>query len=232
VGIEFVPGVELSVESKKGPMHLLGLWLRDNPPILSKALDRLNEGRSERNALMAEKLRKLGMDISLAEIEDKAAGGTVGRPHMAMLLLEKGHVASVDDAFARFLGARGKAYVPKAKLSPEQALDILHREQATPILAHPYILNMRDHALADLLLELKDQGLEGIEAYYTEHGPNRTQRYLSLANQLGLVVAGGSDFHGDLKPGLRLGRGRGELYVPTKVLDDLKAHRAARGQWT
>jgi hypothetical protein len=160
------------------------------------------------------------------------AGGTVGRPHFAQLLLERGIVTSIEEAFRVWLGNHGKVYVPKVKLGPAEAIELLRGEGATTVLAHPYMLRAGGQRLIELLLELKAMGLEGLEAYYTEHSPTQTREYLEIAEKHGFVVAGGSDFHGGIKPDIGLGTGRGKLHVPREVYDQLCAYRTRQGLWT
>ena len=227
-GVEVVPGCELSVGEGKQSMHILGLFLPDDPARLAKTLDFVISARMGRNQKIVDKLNELGVDITLDEIKAEA-GGTVGRPHFAKVLLKKGVVSSFQQAFDVWIGNEGKAYVPRTRLSPAQAFEVLAAEGATPVLAHPYILGLKPHELDARVAELKELGLEGIEAYYTEHSQSQTEQYKGLAKKHGLVITGGSDFHGAPKPLVALGTGRGSLRVPDQVLENLKAHRRAKG---
>jgi predicted metal-dependent phosphoesterase TrpH len=173
-------------------------------------------------------LCKQGFEISQEELEAKASG-TVGRPHMAQVLVEKGYTDSVEHAFQNFLGPKGAAFVPKAKLSAPQAMDVLKAESATVILAHPGLLQLDDNSLDRLVRELASQGLDGLEVHYPEHDAAQTAFYLELAARHGLAVSGGTDFHGQVKPGLELGTGYGDFGVPVSVLEGLKARRQSRG---
>ncbi|MCK9239605.1 PHP domain-containing protein [Desulfocurvus sp.] len=228
-GLEVIAGCELAVTAPSGFMHILGLYLPERPAHLEAGFAWLNERRASRNARIVEKLRALGIDVTYERVLEIAGEGTVGRPHLALALMEAGAAASVQDAFDRYLGSSGRAYLPKDKFSPARALELLRAEGATPILAHPYTLELEGPALRALLAELKELGLEGIEVHYTEHTRTQTAAYLALAAELGLLVSGGSDFHGAVKPAIALGRGRGGLHVPYKVLADIKAHRRAQG---
>ncbi|WP_029893477.1 PHP domain-containing protein [Desulfohalovibrio reitneri] len=227
-GVDFVPGVELSVRDESGAYDLLGLWVPTRAPALERALEELNLARAERNTAIVDKLAGLGLDVSLREVVDLAEG-TVGRPHMARLLVDKGYARSIPEAFDLYLGTRGKAYVPKAVLTPAEAIGLLKDEGATVLLAHPAIYDLHVRDIEALCARLKEYGLDGLEAYYSEHTRNKTYEYLCLAKRLDMVVGGGSDYHGSVKPNLRLGRGKGFLEVPDSVLDNLKAYRAARG---
>ncbi|WP_028588440.1 PHP domain-containing protein [Desulfocurvus vexinensis] len=228
-GVEVIAGCELSVTSPSGFMHLLGLFLPERPARLEEGFVWLNERRASRNTRIVDKLRALGMDVTYERVLEIAGEGTVGRPHLALAIMEAGAASSVQEAFDRYLGSTGRAYLPKDKFTPAKALEILRAEGATTILAHPYTLELDGPALRALLVELKDLGLDGIEAHYTEHTRSQTEAYLALAAELDLVVSGGSDFHGAVKPAIALGRGRGGLSVPYKVLEDIKTHRRTRG---
>ncbi|MGE4553382.1 MAG: PHP domain-containing protein [Desulfovibrionaceae bacterium] len=230
LGIEVIPGCELSVGEGKRSMHIVGLWLPEHPGALQARLDFVLEARASRNAKIVAKLRDLGIDITLAEIEAEAQG-TVGRPHFAKVLVRKGAANSIQDAFDRLVGNDGKAYVPRVRLTPEEGIRLLSGEGAMPVLAHPYLYALSDADLDETVARFKSYGLEAIEAYYTEHSQAQTAFYKALAERHGLLVSGGSDFHGDPKPWCKIGIGRGSLRVPDAVLDAMKAHRRSRGQW-
>jgi len=227
--LEFIPGCELSVQFK-GMTHILGLWLQRDAPVLNDAFVFLQKKRKQRNVLIIEKLNRLGIDITYAEVQKKAKG-TIGRPHIAQVLTEKKVTRSVQEAFEVFLNNKGKAYVPKEKFSPEQAIKLLKQEQATVILAHPFSLNLSPLDLEKELIYLKELGLDGIEAFYSEHSPELTQTYLHLAQKLDLQVSGGSDFHGQNKPHIKLGVGKNNLNLSYVLVQRLKEYRAKQGLW-
>lgn len=229
LGIELIRGCELSVKHETGFMHIVGLFLPDNPEKLLEKMRWLNEHRVSRNAKILEKLEGLGKHISYEELEKKAAGGTIGRPHIALLLKEKGYVESVEEAFRKCIGDFAPAYVPKVELTPQEAIELLKSENATVILAHPCTLRLSYEEMYHELKELMGYGLDGLECYYTDHSTKNTLEFTSLANRLGLVASGGSDFHGEVKPDIRLGVGRGTLSIPDDVLEKLRAHRAKQG---
>ncbi|WP_243544765.1 PHP domain-containing protein [Pseudodesulfovibrio tunisiensis] len=229
-GIEVIPGCELSVTSPKGAgwLHIVGLWIPENPEKLEAAFEWVIEGRANRNHEIADRLRHLGVNIRYEDVVARATG-TVGRPHFAQELMHLGVVSSINEAFHEWLGENGKAYVPKRKLSPEQAISVLLEEGATPILAHPFILGLQGDQMETAVRELVDLGLEGIEVHYTEHDSADTDRFMALAEKFNLLVSGGSDFHGTVKPDIKLGVGRGDLNVPDELLERMKAHRRAKG---
>jgi hypothetical protein len=226
-GIEVVAGVELSVADGDHSIHLLGLFLPDRPGRLAEALAYLRQRRHNRNHLILEKLRELGIGIDY-EAVTSLAQGAVGRPHIAQAMVSMGAVTSFKEAFTRYLGSHGRAYVPKDKLTLENAMALLHEEGALTVLAHPYMLGLAGPVLAEAVSRYRDAGLDAIEAFYTEHSQAQTLEYLALARRFGLAVSGGSDFHGAAKPDVDLGRGRGTLRVDITVLDALKARLVRR----
>lgn len=229
-GLEVIPGVELTVRSELGSLDILGYWVPTGQSGLTQALEYLNLQRAERNREIAGKLQSLGLDVSYEEIEAKAGGGTIGRPHIAQVLLDKGYVRTLQEAFDRYIASGGKAYVPKVVLSPEDAVRLLKAEGATVCLAHPKIYRKVDMAaLEDFLTRMKPLGLDGLEARYSEHSPEDNRAYENLAAKLGMVTCGGSDFHGAVKPLISLGKGKGDLFVSYSVLQALKDLRRSQG---
>jgi len=225
LGVDVVPGVELSVADGDKSIHVLGLFLSDHPGPLAEALADLREKRHHRNRLILEKLAQLGIPIAYEDVQ-ALARGTVGRPHIAQVMLARGAVTSLKEAFSRYLGNHGRAYVPKEKLELGRAFDLLHAEGALVILAHPYMLGQNGRALIETVGRYRDRGLDGIEAFYTEHSQAQTLEYRALARRFDLVLSGGSDFHGATKPGVELGRGRGNLRVDISILETLRERLA------
>lgn len=221
LGLELVPGCELSVEFGGLSTHLLALFVDQPEGAVAGELDRVMRARSRRNEEMIDKLRTVGVHLHHEDVA-RHADGVIGRPHIAQAMLAAGVVRSFEEAFARFLGRDGLAYTPKEKLSPREAIDAVHADKGLAILAHPYLLSQQPRRLEALLTELRAQGLDGVEVYYTEHSDRYTAEVGRLADSLGLLKSGGSDFHGDVKPGVRLGRGRGGLFVPGSLLDEMK----------
>lgn len=224
LGIELVPGCELSLDNGNLPTHMLALFVDQPGGAVAAELNRVMRARGRRNEEMIEKLRTVGVHLKHEDVL-RHADGVVGRPHIAQAMLAAGMVKSFDEAFARFLGQGGLAYIPKEKLSPREAIAAVHADGGLAILAHPYLLSQQTRHLESLLKDLKAQGLDGVEVYYTEHSDRYTAEVGRLAEALGLLKSGGSDFHGAVKPGVRLGRGRGGLFVPGSLLDEMKAAR-------
>lgn len=221
LGLELVPGCELSLDYAGLPTHMLALFVDSPTGAVAGELNRVKLARTERNERMIEKLRTVGVHLRMEDVA-RLAGGVVGRPHIAQAMLSAGVVKSFDEAFGRFLGTGGLAHVPKVKLTPRQAIDAVHADGGLAVLAHPYLLTMHARHLETILTDLKAQGLDGVEVYYTEHSERYTVEVARLADSLGLLKSGGSDFHGSVKPGVRLGRGRGGLFVPGALLDGMK----------
>ena len=228
LGLEVIGGCELSVEWPQGSMHLLGLWLPATPLRLKATLEHLTELRKSRNETIIANLRSYGVDITYDELAD-AADGTIGRPHIAQLLIDKGKAVNFQDAFLNWLRPGTKGYAPKEKLQPRQAIELLKEESATVILAHPCTLRLAEGELEAALRELKDWGLDGVEVIYSMHTQAQTNTYAGLCRKLDLLVSAGSDFHGGNKPGIALGRGKGGLRPSYDLVRRMKDARRAVG---
>ena len=188
--IRLIPGIELNAEGESA-CHLLGYFIDPLQPELQTQLNRLREQRVSRVRAMADKLRELGFAIDFDRLLAAASGGSIGRPHLADALMEKGYVKNRQEAFDRFLKKDGSAYVEAALPTSDQSISLIRRAGGVPVLAHPSY-----NQSPKLLETLVGQGLMGIEAYYPEHGRSLTRHYLDVAERYGLVATGGSDFHG------------------------------------
>lgn len=229
-GVEVIRGCELSLESPVGAgwLHMVALWVPEDASELQAAFDWLIEGRATRNHEIVEKLRSQGINITYEAVAARA-DGTIGRPHFAQELLSLGVVSSIGEAFNVWIGDHGRAYVPKRKLTPEKALTLLNDIGATSILAHPFALELKNDALEDLIVKLKGLGLDGIEVVYSEHTEAQTKAYWDIAERNNLLISGGSDFHGSVKPHINLGTGKGKLRIPYELLEAMKERRRGRG---
>ena len=217
--LSFISGVEISSlppapYRSKGSFHILGYGIDPDSPPLAEALESLRLQRETRNPQMISRLNDLGMDITLAEVAAEAGGAVVGRPHMASIMVRKKWVASVSEAFDRYLATGRPAYVEKGRIDFENAVSLIRAAGGLPVLAHPVTVGLSPGDLKGLLKSLAGLGLAGVEAYYSTHSPELTRFLLGCAESLGLVVTGGSDFHGAYKTGINLGVGRGDLHVP------------------
>lgn len=229
LGVELIRGCELSTGTELGEMHILGLWLPHNPAPLLESLTYLRHKRRERNVRIVEKLRDLGLDVSMEEVREAAKGESVGRPHIADVLVRKNYVRDSREAFRIYLGCGGKAYFPKEVLRPEEGVSLLAGLGATVCLAHPLLRKSPSGWLDSFVARLKEHGLTAIEAWHSEHSEADVRTCLALAKRFGLGVCGGSDYHGGNKPGIRLGVGYGGLRVSKAVLEALKARRREAG---
>jgi predicted metal-dependent phosphoesterase TrpH len=221
LGIEVIAGVEISVDFDP-EMHLLGYFFNGRYEPILKSLEELRLRREQRNPKIIRKLNELGFDITMEDVNKKADGVNVGRPHIARALMDKGYVGSIAEAFEKYLSAGKPAYFKKDKLTPEEGVALIARSGGTPVLAHPVYLDMAGRDLEKLLPRLKAAGLRGIEAVYSENTEEQTAKLLKLAEANGLAVSGGSDFHGSFKPHIEIGIGRGSLRIPYELLDLLK----------
>jgi predicted metal-dependent phosphoesterase TrpH len=221
-GIEIIPGVEISSLSGNSELHVLGYFLDRQDPDLLARLKTLRDGRHLRNPQIIERLQTLGIDITYDEVRALAGSDSVGRPHIARALMDKRVVASAKEAFDRFLAEGKPAYVPRELPSPAEAIHWIKAARGLAVLAHPTWVKVAEQPLVDLVRQLKADGLDGVEVYYSTHAARQTREYLSLAQQLGLLVTGGSDFHGLTKPDIEVGIGKGTLHIPTSLLPKMK----------
>jgi predicted metal-dependent phosphoesterase TrpH len=227
-GLQGIGGVEISLEAGPGTMHLLGYFVDPKHPGLCEALGRILEGREDRNQLILKRLNELGYPLTWDEVAQYAGEDVVGRPHFAQALVARGLVKDKDAAFERLLAKGKPAYVDRFRLAPAEALRLLRAAGGVPALAHPFTLNLSNAKLRELVAELRGLGLEALEAYYSEHSPDLQARYCAMARELDLAVTGGSDFHGSMNPGVKLGIGFGGLRVPDELVEPLHA-RIPRG---
>lgn len=222
LGIEVIPGIEISSTFGDSELHMLGYFLDWQDARLNERLSTLRESRHRRNPQIISRLQSLGIDITYDEVRALAGTDSVGRPHIARVLMEKQVVASAKEAFDRFFANGKPAYVPRNLPSPAEAIHWIKAANGLAVLAHPTWIKTREGTLTDLVRQLKADGLNGVEVHYSTHTARQTREYLSLAKQLGLLVTGGSDFHGITKPDIEVGIGRGTLHVPDSLLHNLK----------
>jgi 3',5'-nucleoside bisphosphate phosphatase len=223
----FLTGVEISAEPPpsypgSGSIHILGYSLRMDDPELNRTLEKLQDSRRQRNPEIIARLNRLGISIRIEELEREAADGQPGRPHIAKLLVKKGIVKTMDDAFDRYLGNGKPAYVDKFRIESSQAIELINASGGIPVLAHPGLLGLDSaEPLDELLREMTSMGLKGLEVYYPLHSPEQTRQYAECARCHNLLITGGTDFHGDIQPEIQLGFGKGDLHVPFTLYQKL-----------
>ena len=225
--LNFLTGVEISAApppsyNGSGSFHLLGYSIRLDNSELNQTLDKLQQARKNRNPSIIKRLNELGISLTLDEVRQEAGNAQLGRPHIAQLMVKKGVVASIDDAFERFLGSDKPAYVDKYRVKCARAIDVILAAGGIPILAHPGLLAYKDDShLNELIGELKEMGIQGIEVYYPEHSAEQTSLFADLAQRHDLLMTGGTDFHGDLHPDIEMGSGKGDLCIPYELYEKL-----------
>jgi len=201
---------------------LLGYFFGETYLILNLFLRGLREKREKRNPKIIENLNRMGFDITIDEVVAEAQGRVVARPHIASVMVKKGYVESVAEAFEKYLANGKPAYVKRETLTPEEGIKVIRDAGGIPVLAHPIYLGLTLEELDELVARLVAAGLKGIEAYYVDNTIFDTINLLKLAAKYDIVVTGGSDFHGRFKPDISIGKGRGNLKVPYEFLERLK----------
>ncbi len=212
-GVEVVPGIELSSERGENEVHILGYFFDWNDEQFKALLSTIQKIRLWRAEVMVGKLQNLGMEISFDEVLAESKGGSIGRPHIARVMLRHGHVKTLEEAFEQYLRYGSPAYVGKYEMGMEEAIKLIRKLRGIPVLAHPVFSKVDDK-----LPELVKAGLRGIEAYHSRHDEATAKRYVKLAEKYGLVVTGGSDSHGPEDP-------IGCVRAPYESVQQLKAER-------
>jgi predicted metal-dependent phosphoesterase TrpH len=220
--LEFIAGVEISCEGEWGDVHMLGLYVDPENAELADCLDGMRAGRLRRARGMVSRLQGMGFELEWDEVQALAAGESIGRPHIARAMVDRGQVGSIEEAFASYLGRNGPAYVSRPRLTPCEAIERILAAGGVPVLAHPAFTGEQ---AVGWVPELVDCGLRGLEVYYPRHDPRDVARLLGLCQQYRLLATGGSDFHSpDGSEGVELG----SVHVPFECLEPLR--RAAKGQ--
>jgi len=228
LGVEVVPGVEVSVDFPGGTMHVLGYYVDLNCSPLIEVLERIENARHDRNEEILDKLEHLGMKLDYQEIRDVASEGPVGRPHIAQALIQKSYVASVREAFDKYLKKGAPAYAERLRFSETEAVSNICQAGGIAVLAHPGSLNCGGpESLSATVERMVSVGLGGVEAYYPSHAIEMQHMCESLAEQHDILVTGGTDFHGAISPENTLGFGYGDMFVPYSLLEKMKARLTA-----
>lgn len=220
---EVVPGIELSTEYQGKDIHMVGLFIDYHQPDFARYLEDFIHSRENRNKKMCALLREHGIDITYEALLAEFPGAVITRAHFARYLLSHGYIQSLKEAFDRYVGDRCPCFVPREKVTPAQAVELILGAGGVPVLAHPILYHMSDDRLEALVADLKSIGLVGIEAIYSTYNTAEERQIRGLASKYGLKISGGSDFHGANKPKIDLGTGWGKLYVPDEVLEKLRS---------
>ena len=205
-GLSVIPAIELSTDIPGSEIHVLGYFVDRDEPDFQQTLTRFRDGRERRGEKMVERLAELGVEVSWERVKEISGGGAIGRPHIAQAMVEAGHVRYPKDAFDKYIGRNGAAYAERIKLTPSEAVGILRANGAVPVMAHPtYSASKSDRSevdqLRDILTELKDAGLAGMEVHYGDYTRQQVDYLAGLAKELDLIPCGGSDYHASGNPG-------------------------------
>lgn len=219
---EIIPGIELSTEYQGKDIHMVGLFIDYHQLDFAHYLEDFIHSRENRNKKMCALLREHGIDITYEALLAEFPGAVITRAHFARFLLSHGYIQSLKEAFDRYVGDRCPCFVPREKVTPAQAVELILGAGGIPVLAHPILYHMSDDRLEALVAELKSIGLVGIEAIYSTYNTAEERQIRGLASKYGLKISGGSDFHGANKPKIDLGTGWGKLCVPDEVLEKLR----------
>ena len=190
--LRVIPGVEISTDEPDGEVHVLGYFIDYSHQELLATLKNMRQSRQKRAKKMVNKLATLGLLVDWQRVQEIAGTGSIGRPHIAQALLEKGYIATIKEAFDKYIARGGPAYIEREKISPAEAVGLILRAKGLPVLAHPLTSNDPE----TLAAKLKESGLIGIEVYYGEYTPEEIRRLVGLADKYRLIATGGSDYHG------------------------------------
>ena len=230
-GIEVIPAIEFSTEYEGKDIHILGLYIDYSGKEFKKYLKDFQDSRDLRNRKMCEKLTEHGVPVTYEEMREYFPGSVLTRAHYAKYMWEKGFVKSMSEAFDRYIGDHAPCFLPREKVTPMQAVELILRAGGVPILAHPVLYHLSDERLDKLVAQLKGVGLAGIEAIYSTYTSSEERQMRALADKYDLLISGGSDFHGTTKPSLDLGCGYGKLCIPYDILENIKEYRRKNGRY-
>jgi hypothetical protein len=222
-GIELIPGIEFSTFYNKKEIHIVGLFIDHKNPEFARRLCDFREGRENKNIKMCEKFKEIGIDVSYEEMKEMYPNAVITRAHFADYLLKKGIVRDRNEAFDRYIGDGCVCYVDREKITPKEAIELIHSVGGVAVLAHPVLYHLGNDAMQALMDYLCANGLQALEAVYSTYSASDERDMRRLAAKYGILISGGSDFHGQNKPKISLGTGLGRLFVPDEVLENLRA---------
>lgn len=224
-GIETICGIEFAAlwaHHHRPEIHIVGLDFDLSHPLLQERMKDIRQSRDIRNRKMCEKLSSIGLHITLEEVAANAGGEIITRAHFANVLLQKGYIKKKEDAFSRYISPWLPGYVEREFLSPELCIRTIKEAGGAVVLAHPTLYGLNLEQLEELCRELIPYGLDGMECQYSTYSPAETQAITALAEKIGLLPSGGSDFHGKNKPNIHLGSGKGNLAIPYGFWEELR----------
>lgn len=202
-GLKVISGIEISTYRGEAEYHILGYFVDLENDALLGLTEAILDSRVERTHKMIEKLTEMGYPLDFADVKKFATGVSLGRPHIARAMIEKGYIEEISDAFTQeFIAGGGKAYAEKKNVLPAEAIEVILKAGGIPVIAHPYIINHGKPLAKEEIARLKDVGLKGVEVYQTKHNKKITKKYKKIAEELGLLITGGSDYHGENSPGI------------------------------
>jgi len=216
-----ITGLEISVDQPRA--HILGYGIDHDDDRLCGTLERVAESRHRRNPRIVQKLQQLGYEVTMDDVEAQSDGDILGRVHIARALVAKGYFTNTDTVFENLIGWGRPAYVDRERLTAKEGIALIQNARGVAVLAHPGLLSEDRGEITRIVSTLVECGLQGIEAVYTEHSRELTRFLIDLASSKNLVWTGGTDFHGENKPSIRLGRGRGDIVIPDEVADRLQS---------
>lgn len=228
--IDVIPGTELSCYYQNREIHIVGLLVDHTDPLFLSELRQLEQARLDRNIQMVQNFVDAGIPLTIEELQHGNPKSVITRAHFARRLVEKGVCQDKKEAFDKYLGIGCPFYLPKPQVTPEHVLQMIHRAGGVAILAHPYSYQLSRSQVEDMLDTLIPLGLEGMECYYSTYDDGQTQELRSMALNRNLLVSGGSDFHGVIKPDISIGTGRGSLRIPEKLLTAIQDYAACRNE--
>jgi 3',5'-nucleoside bisphosphate phosphatase len=217
-----IPGIEINTDTATGEAHVLGYFLDHRDAALNRRMRHLQQSRQRRAERMVAKLNALGLKLDIDRVRELGGEGSLGRPHVAAAMLELGYISEFAEAFRKYIGRGGPAYVPREKITSREAVEIILQARGLPVLAHPFTVG----AVAPMVSDLAAGGLVGIEVYYAEHSAEQISEYLALAVEHDLIATGGTDFHGIAT---RRELDIGDVEIPATVIPALLALATARG---
>ncbi|MGM0446045.1 MAG: PHP domain-containing protein [Bacillota bacterium] len=217
--IEVIPAIEFSTFEGNAEIHILGYFIDHENELLRRKVKKIFDSRKIRAQKMVDLLNKQNVNITFEEVKNMAGDDYIGRPHIAKLMVKRGYINEMKDAFTdQYIANGGNAYVKKYKLSPKEAIDLILKTGGIPVLAHPVFINHGEPMDKQDIKELKDNGLLGLEVYHSKHHDQTKKHYKKIALELDLLITGGSDFHGDNSPGVNLG----DIRLPDRYVEKLK----------